>query len=216
MKKKTLEERIQHLEDIQDIQNLMGRYSYLHTAGKHKETAELFAENTPGVKAEFPAWGIYDGYESIKRVFVGVHSFQDGDRVGIMRMHTMSTPIVEVAEDGLTARGAWISPGHETMRDENSKHQAYWAWCKYGCDFVKEDGNWKIWHLRIYGIFMTPYNKSWVEVDKPAIPEIPDNLKADRPGHEVWTYSTNSIYPVDEPALPEPYETWDDSLSCVR
>ena len=33
-KKKTLEERIQRLEDIHEIHNLMGRYEYLISGGK--------------------------------------------------------------------------------------------------------------------------------------------------------------------------------------
>ena len=25
---------------------------------------------------------------------------------------------------------------------------AHWCWCKYGVDFLKQDGEWRIWHFR--------------------------------------------------------------------
>jgi hypothetical protein len=48
MKEKSLKERIQRLEDIHEIQNLMGRHEYYHSAGMHKEELEeLFAQKIP-------------------------------------------------------------------------------------------------------------------------------------------------------------------------
>jgi hypothetical protein len=32
---------------------------------------------------------------------------------------------------------------------------------KYGADFKKEEGRWKIWHMHVYGLFMAPYDRSW-------------------------------------------------------
>jgi hypothetical protein len=80
MAAKSLEERIQRLEDIHAIQNVMGKYSYFHTARQHKETVELFAKKTPGVKAEIDNWGVYEGTEGIQRLYVGVHNYIEGDR----------------------------------------------------------------------------------------------------------------------------------------
>ena len=212
MAEKSLEERIQRLEAVNEIQNLMSRYEYLHTAGLHEKTAEMFAKKAPGVKATFPAWGVYEGTESIRRAFVGVHSFQDGDRIGKMRMHTLTTPVIEVAGDGKTAKGVWISPGHETMPDKSGELKAYWAWAKYGCDFVKEDGKWKFWHIQIYGIFFNPYDQSWVESGPPALVDIPNELMGDRPNTYFWMYSPD-VATENVPAPPEPYETFDETFS---
>ena len=49
---KSLEDRIQRLEDVREIENLMAKYAYLHTAGMHEDTVELFAQETPGVRVE--------------------------------------------------------------------------------------------------------------------------------------------------------------------
>jgi len=214
MTKKTLEERVQHLEDIREIQNLMGRYEYLHTAGMHEETAELFAKKTPGVRAEIDDWGVYEGTEGIQRLFVGVHQYAEGDRIGHMHMHTLTTPVIEVAGDGETAKGVWISPGHATAPFEGEL-KAYWAWLKYGVDFVKEGGKWKFWHFHMYPIFLTPYDKSWVGATKStSAPPIPDELKSDRPMSYWWAYSPTAVT-ENIPAPPEPYETFDQKTAYV-
>lgn len=31
--------------------------------------------------------------------------------IGILPVHSLTTPVIEVAADGKTARGVWISPG---------------------------------------------------------------------------------------------------------
>jgi len=213
MTKKSLEERIQRLEDIHEIQNLMGRYEYLHTAGLHEETAELFAKKTPGVKADLPGWGVYEGAEGIQRIYVRVHKYMEGDRIGQMYMHPLTTPVIEVAGDGKTAKGVWISPGHETAPDKD-KLKAYWSWCKYGVDFVKEDGKWKFWHVQVYGIFYASYEKSWVEAPEAPSAAMPDELKGDRPNPHLWMYSPTAVT-ENIPAPPEPYETFDQKTAYV-
>ena len=105
MAEKSLEERIERLEAVHEIQNVMGRYSYLHTAGMQEETVELWAKKTHGVVANVPSFGLYEGFEGIKRLYVGAHNCFEGDRIGQMHMHTLTTPVIEVAGDvGPSAR----------------------------------------------------------------------------------------------------------------
>ena len=211
-----LEKKIERLEAVHEIQNLMGRYSYYHTANMHGETVELWAKNTPGVRADIPSFGLYKGIEGIRKLYIGAHNVLGEEaRVGEMHMHTLTTPVIEVAGDGKTARGVWISPGHET-NSHSGKPQAFWAWLKYGADFVKEDGKWKFWHLRVFGIFFTPYEKSWVHVSNAEGELIlPDELKPDKKT-TYWTNYSPEGKAVLAPAPPEPYETWDESMSYVE
>ena len=213
----SLEARLERMEAVHQIQNLMGRYSYFHTAGMQAETAELWAKHTPGTAANVPSFGYYEGFEGIKRLYPGAHNYAEGDRIGQMHMHILTTPVIEVAGDGQTAKGVWISPGQETAVVDG-KGQAFWAWLKYGADFVKEDGRWRFWHLNVFGLFFTPYNKPWTEGTAPegegGGSALPDEFKPDK----VTSYWTN--YTVDSkqspvPAPPEPYETWDESTSYV-
>jgi hypothetical protein len=49
--------------------------------------------------------------------------------------HCLTSPVIQVAKDGKTAKAIWFSPGVEGNQ---------WAYGKYAIDFVKEDGQWKI------------------------------------------------------------------------
>jgi len=180
------------------------------------ETVELWAKHTPGTAANVPSCGYYEGFEGIKRLYEGAHNYMEGDRVSQMHMHTLTTPLIEVAGDGKTAKGVWISPGQETS-PEGNKVKAYWAWLKYGADFVKEDGKWKFWHLNVFGQFFTPYEKPWTEPEPPAgrPQSLPDKFKPDK-ATTYWTnYKPGSIQKLI-PAPPGPYETWDESTSYIK
>jgi hypothetical protein len=234
MAKKSLELEIVRLQAAQEIQNVMSRYVYMHTAGLHKECVSLFTAKRDDAKLEM-MWGIYEGKDAAYRCYTIDHLNLEGQgeqRRGRMQMHTLTTPCIVVAGDGKTGKGAWISPGHETAAGK-SKALANWAWCKYGADFIQEDGQWKIWHLRVYGIFMTAYDKPWSEVAEtigshddfmtlmPGVtlePGEPPTFKYcnDRPPSSSWEYRPDALYPFDQPLPPQPYETWDDSMSYVK
>ena len=56
----------ERLEALQEIRNLMGRYSYLHSAFRNNEYAELWAKRDDA-KLVTP-WGSYQGIEVSKLV----------------------------------------------------------------------------------------------------------------------------------------------------
>ena len=213
----SIDDRIARLEAVHEIQNLMGRYSFWHTANMHRECLSLFAMKTPDVRAEM-MWGVYEGPESLERLYPGFHVWVDGDAKGVMHMHTLTTPVIEVAEDLRTAKGVWVSPGHETMSFSTASGErtpeAHWGWCKYGCDFIREDGEWKIWHLHVFGIFLAPYGRSWVEQPEDMVdaPPMLDEHKPDRPPTTHWQYMPDRVY-VNEPAPPSPYATFDEGTA---
>ncbi len=214
MKNLSLEERIQRMEDVHQIQNLMGKYSYFHTADMQEETVALWAKHTPNTWVDVPSFGYYEGYEGLRRCYVGAHQSRGEEaRIGGMHMHTLTTPVIEVAADGKTAKGVWISPGHETGGPPGQKPQAFWAWLKYGADFVREDGEWKLWHMRVFGIFFTPYDKGWVECNISEAEPLPDQYKSDVQT-EYWTNYKPTAKTVLVPVPPEPYDTW-NGKSCA-
>jgi hypothetical protein len=210
---KLLEHEIERLHAIQEIQNLMGRYQVLHTPKTFWRTPELFALKQPDVSVEIAMWGVYIGAEQIKRHYQKILA---SSPAGTMFEHHLTTPMIEVAEDGQTAKGVWISPGHETgPNPETGKHQGQWCWTKYGCDFIKEDGEWKIWHYHWYDTFMVPYEASWVDTPQPAMDFIEEhpNFTPDKPPSSRSTYFPDQVRrPI--PDYPEPYETWDGKSVC--
>jgi hypothetical protein len=209
-----VDENILHrLWDVYQIQQIMSRYEYFHVSGQHQACVDLFALKTPGVAVEIAELGIFDGVSGVQRFFIGANKFaeeKDG-RAGHMHLHTLTTPVIEVAGDGQTAQGVWVSPGVESapgMMEDS------WCWVKYGIDFVKEDGAWKIWHFHMYRIFTTPYVRPWSEAEYEQQRYLPPEIAPDRPNSYAWQYGRESVY-EDIPKTPAPYETWDDSMSCI-
>ena len=203
----------ERLEAAQACRNLMGRYSYLHTAFRNKEFMELWAKRDD-VSQTMP-FGKFVGYEGVYQSYVGFH----GDRYnpedyeqlrGLMMIHEMCTDVIEVAADGKTAKGIWISPGTETAPSPGTEKGA-WCWGKYEVEFIKEDGVWKVWHMTLYPLFLTPYNRSWGE---PALKmagngEMPDMGPYCHPLEKpFWEYGPDAIYPEDEPAVPQRYDSY--------
>jgi hypothetical protein len=211
----SLQKEVQHLKDLHEVQEVMSRYYYVLSAGLGEEKVKLFALKTPGVRAEVADWGVYEGPEGIRRLFLGLEhdqEFAPMDPKGLMFVHTLTTPSVQVAGDGKTAKGVWISPGHETFRFDG-KLTPTWSWGYMAADFVKEDGVWKIWHYHVYGMFRCHYNKSWVEevIKNPPMPEkMKAKLGPNRPSTYHHEYSMTTVREY-VPAPPDPYETFDES-----
>ena len=65
-------------------------------------------------------------------------------------IHTLVTDVIEVAEDGQSARGSFITPGLITSRFNADGHPyCMILWERYGSDFVCEDGEWKYLHEHV-------------------------------------------------------------------
>jgi hypothetical protein len=109
-------------------------------------------------------------------------------------VHSLTTPVIEVAGDCETARAVWLCPGLEGMTT---------TWTKYGCDFKKQDGEWKIWHLHAYGL------STGMEIKESFTPRIKAEKGADKPPTTSWEYSNSAKYIPLEPEPPKPYETWE-------
>ncbi len=137
------------------IQNLVGRYSHLGQLRGEDTLQELFAMKTEGV-----SWKSPNGPTGIKAMKERFANPMETLRPGVLHMHTMFTPVIEIAGDGQTAKGVWDSfgPNIQGGSDEGS-----WLQGKYAVDFVKQDDGWKIWHLQFYPVYVTPYNKSITE-----------------------------------------------------
>ncbi len=173
---KSKEERqIERLEDLHEIENLMSEYYWMHAGDQMKDY--LMAYHTPGARVT------NDLHEqSMAQTEKNTSAKQGLDRdarriemrnsPGFLHVHLEASPVIELAADGMSARGSWISPGLEAdppgMMPAAAGHRTtvgFWAWAKLGAEFVKENGQWRIWHLHVYSLFMTPYDQSWAEAD---------------------------------------------------
>lgn len=171
------------------VQNLMSRHEFMHAAGQNLEEIDSFWVSRKGAFAATatfasPGW-VMNGIETVRRAY-GEGSRKDAEaaRKALAAvdpnvkdtpeffgagaewvMHTSTTPVIEIAGDGKTAQGAWYSPGMGIMPSVvNGKVQlqAMMFWEKYGADFVKENGVWKIWHLQMAYDFVPGLPKEMV------------------------------------------------------
>lgn len=210
----TMEEKVQRLIDRNEVANVMGRYVYGHFCNDYNGVFELFAKRDD-VTAEIANWGVYKGSTSIRRLYPEMHAkFLLGDGLGRLHANCVTTPVIEVAGDGETAKGLWFITGAETSPGNDGVLDPHWTWARYAMDFIKEDGQWKIWHLHTVGLFHTPFSTSWVDYKEPHrdLDWIPAELKADEPTTFHWEYDTEDCVPM-YPQPPKPYWTFSETFS---
>ena len=173
--------------DEQAIQNVMSRHILYHNYGEHAEEMEELWVQEPANQATATFgmnMGYEVGYDYIWEFYVDLHDsgwlksakqwcedngvdisgmtdeevLETYGGVGQMLLHVITTAIIEVADDGLTAKGYWYTPGM-LMQTGDSAAQTMWE--NYGADFIKEDGEWKIWHLHMYTDFQCEFGDTF-------------------------------------------------------
>ena len=156
--KKSLEQKVQYLLDHVAIETLMHSYAYKLDHFQFDDIVEMFARKTPGVTVEIADWGVYDGFEGVKKCYSGYHNWACGKppKPGLWSNLMDVNTIIEVAGDGKTATGISECLGWETYPVKDVMTPWY-CYAKRGYDFVKEDGEWKIWHLHMYYDFSAPF-----------------------------------------------------------
>jgi hypothetical protein len=179
----SLEARLARLESLAArandrgaLENLFSTYMYLHNAFRDDEIIPLWVKRgTPGIRAQYSNVGVYTTWESVTEYHRGRPAPK-----GKLILHYTTTPVIEVAEDGETAKGLWIMMGLESgLTDpevaaelppylfarhevERKKVWAHWVWCKYGIDFLKQDDAWRIWHFHCFEVARAPYDENWI------------------------------------------------------
>lgn len=214
----TIEQRLARREARDEVENLMGKYVFYRMGGDVESAAALFASRDD-VEIGMPM-GVYTGGDAACRCFVTDHH-ADATEPGGMTIHNISTPVIEVAGDGKTARGIWFSPGIATATLPSGKKKGLWAWLRYKCDFILQDGQWKIWHMYKYPLFTVPTDKSWTDDDPMACmregipadapPPPPHKSSADRAPARRYGYDPTAV-PELVPVPPLPYDTWDGDI----
>ncbi len=230
-----LQGKVQANEDRGKIENLMGRYQYLHTALMWEEILAQLWSDDDDITIEEGADGVYcKARNGIRDYYHKKYGLLKRPGAGCLSLCSVSTPVIEIAGDGKTARGLWTGFGceaavfpagmesgipsvDESPADEDGSHiMADWVWQKLGADFKKENGEWKILHLHVYDVFRCPFYKDWVRYSESRYEddEARDSLlrlgteriTAERPTTYHWQYSKTAV-PELVPQPPAAYET---------
>jgi SnoaL-like domain len=250
-KRKTVPDGERAYATIQ-VQNLMSKHEYYHAADMNREEVDALWVDAKGANAatatfSSPGWvmngiatirGAY-GDENQKRKEEALANLSKADttvknipaNLGAGHewvMHTSTTPVIEVAGDGKTAKGIWYSPGMGLMtqiKDGKVNVGGTFFWEKYGADFIKENGVWKIWHMQMaYDFTPSIENGNWTDFSKKMGPVQAGEEKGNAmnspampPGFTQPKYSYPSYSPQRPakiyPPLPEPYHTFSETFT---
>jgi len=210
---------IERLQAVNEIQNLMGTYEYLHTANRHKEVMGLYAKKPKDVRVYWGEQGYWEGPDAPQKAWSILDKMAEGEGIiGNMPIHPITTPVIVVAGDGKTAKGVWIGTGFVAMSHKDEKTgkrvpAASWEWDKYGVDFIKEDGKWKFWHFHIYRIFRSGWNEPWEKQFEKGEPKFtfPEGGAPNGPAVDDNPYRPDTIQEL-KPVPPVPYEKWEDTF----
>lgn len=237
-------EQIQHLLERQqswaDIMNLMGRYQYYHTGGQMDRIGrELFAWWLPDARCEYGPLGVFGAKKSLEFFNAMTELFTGGQGVchpGLLEIHQITTPVVEVAGDNQTAKGMWMSTGAILMlHDEGSETGRSFTWDsgKYAVDFINTEQGWRVWHLHVCDLWRTDFDRDPVAtaapMDRGTTQEMIDDWNAraaageevrphgmpvipDGPTTFHYAYASDSIAP-QQPQPPVPYRTFSETFA---
>ena len=207
-RKEELFRKIGRLNSYHEIQNLMGRATAALNFQRGEELLSYFALEKDDVSLEYADEGVFTGKEAVEAAVndLIVKPLQKGYMLDMQ----LTTPMIEVAEDGKTAKGLWWCPGIGTLPKQDEDPQAIWCWGMVGVDLILDGDIWKIWHLHYFRFIRCDYHKGWVE----------DSSMRNRLNTPMHPLSSPSTYhdpysplSVREgiPACPRPYTVYEES-----
>jgi hypothetical protein len=203
---------MERLRAVNEIRNLINKLQFLHTANLNDEVARLFARKDPDVRLYFGDQGYWvgpEGPEKAGKIMDGIGGA--GPQPGMLALHLMANPVIQVAGDCRTARATFVASGIVANKNrQTGEPTAMWEWNRYGDDFIKEDGEWKIWHHHVYPLFNVGWDEKWADQfnKSPMSMPMPDDLKPDCPPTPADVhYRPDAALPY-VPVPPEPYDTW--------
>jgi len=201
-------EKFARIEAYHELQNLMGRTIVAINFRQPERVLEAFALDAPDVSFEYADEGRFVGAEAVRALvdqLIGAPA-----QPGEMRDYQLTTPIIEVAADGRSARGVWWMPGAGAIHEGEGDPAAIWDWATIAVDFTRAGEEWKILRLHWFRFITCHYEKGWVEdtslINRPNTPMHP----LSRPTTYHNPYSPLSIRD-GIPAAPRPYDSADGS-----
>jgi hypothetical protein len=147
-KVKYLEQKVQTLDDIEAIKRLQKAYGFYLERGMYQEIVDCFSDS-PDVILNWLE-GQYHGKEGVKTYFTFL--CKEFAPPHLLHQLMQLAGVVDVNEDGVTARGRWYGFGG-LLFPKSLGSQRMLASGIYENEYVKEDGVWKILSFK----WMMPY-----------------------------------------------------------
>lgn len=207
----TDDELIRRVWDVEEIKKLVyKRGIYTSNAWQERELAELWVSD-PELQqtAAFGRnTGWYVGIDAIRSWYVKPYGS------GYLAYDPASTGLVELAGDGKSAKALFYCIAQRTTPNGDGTASALWWPHKLGVDCVKENGQWKIWHLVEAIDLASEAGENYRDQD-PYIDYTKDPLFSEfgEPTVKCLSHDATFNWWDNYPPMPEPYDTWNDEIS---
>lgn len=166
--KLSVHDKIRNAAACQAVENLHARHCYMHSAGRNVEEVDHHWLRSPDASWGH-AFGKWLGWQGVKYGWGGSLERQgygaflqltqvwpqviglDPRPLYEAAMHTLATDIIEVADDGQSARAYFYTPGAvSSTLNTDGRREGVWMWERYGVEFVRdENGDWKFLTLQV-------------------------------------------------------------------
>lgn len=163
-----LERQVQRHDDYIAIVNLQRAYGFYVDKAQWDQAADLFSRDAT---LEISQRGLFRGQDRIRAYMKQLPDLKEGRLFNHMQLQ----PVINIAEDGKTAKGRWRAVVEAAVLGE-------WAQLGEGIyenEYVKEDGVWKISKLHWFVTYYIPFDQGWDKGGIPLMTEERNKIKAD-------------------------------------
>lgn len=234
-----IEHLVERWEDRRDVKNQMGKFvHYLLLKKEADMVKDLWSSREDICYGVNGGW--YQGREAVENYFgwfpgytakvaaclkakfpdkLGDKSDEEIFGVGLMELKSISNYVIEVAEDGESAKGFCCLFGYNTTVDTRGPI-SNWILGTVCMDFVYENGEWRILHMQYLEDIDRPAGSDWGKKELPVFPDLPEfealrGLEPPKPNvpcvlHESYSGTRSK---TQMPRLPEPYQTFAETFS---
>ena len=177
-----LSAQVDQLEGARAVRKLQRAYGYYVDRGLWDEAADLFADDGT---VEFGMDGVYVGKARIREYLQRQGGGKPGLSYGQLYEHAQLQPEVDIAADGLSAKGRW----REMEMTGHFGKDAFWGDAVEENSYVKDRGVWKLKSMHLYVNFVAPHVGGWPRL---------------QPAAQDWRSDVAKAFPPDRP----PTETY--------
>ncbi len=167
----TEDELIERIWDTENVRHTINRYCYyISNEDPRRAVNELWVSRPENRRTASYAVnsGYYVGLDEVVRhlvldrsehLYANLKERSDRDSgvefsnlnlgYGCATMMTMNTPLIKIADDGRSARFMGYSIGFTADGNADETATAYMVFDRVFADLLKEDGEWRIWHMAV-------------------------------------------------------------------